>query len=155
MQQQGGLLKPAGRGESLLQPESCSLLLYLIWIGSGSCSAVAYLLTPGVRIYARPHNSFSWACSSAVTIVLLKTFEVKRRGDPVWFNGKSNARLCRALLVTCVHLGVYLFGGQLSAVCPLSPHTLPSFGNLNGFFLCSRQRERGEDGDVMFIQTTQ
>lgn len=105
MEQRDDLLKPAGRGESL-QPESGSLPLYLIWIGSGSCRAVAYLLTPGVRIYAWDHNSFSWACSSAVHNCPVKAFEVETQGDPARFNGKSNARLCRAVLVTCVHFMV-------------------------------------------------
>ncbi len=150
MEQRGGLLKPAGTGESL-QPESGSLPLYLIWIGSGSCGAVAYLLTPGVRIYAQDHNSFSWACSSAVHNCPVKAFEVQTRGDPVRFNGKSDARLCGAVLVTCVHFMVLFIWGQLSAVYPLSPprsHTLPSFSNLNGFSLCSRLRSEEEKTEI-------
>lgn len=81
------LLKPAGRRESL-QPESGSLLLYLIWIGSGSCRAVAYLLTRGVRFGAWDRNSFSWACSSATQNCPVKAFEDETPSDPVRFNGE-------------------------------------------------------------------
>lgn len=135
MEQRGSLLKPAGGGEPL-QAESGSLPLYLIWIGSGSCGAVAYLLTSRVRIYARDHNSFSWACSSAVHNCPVKAFEVKRRVNPLWFNGKSNASLCRSELVTCSLIGsIYSDAPSLTHT-----HTLPSFANLNGFSSCSRLR---------------
>ena len=146
-------MKPAGRGESL-QPESGSLPLYLIWIGSGSCRAVAYLLTRGVSVYAWYHNSFSWACSSAVHSCLVKAFEVETRGDPVRFNGKSNARLRSAVLVTCVHFTVLFIWGQLSAVFHyLAPshthtHSLHSFDNLNGFSLCPRLRREEEKTEI-------
>ena len=79
---------------------------------------------------------------------------METRGYPAWFNGKSNARLSRAVLVTCVHFMVLFIWGQLSAVYPLSlSQRLPSFSNLNGLSLCSRVEERGgggggEDGDV-------
>ncbi len=97
----------------------------------------------------------------------VKTFEVKTQGDPAQFNGKSNARLFRAVLVTCVHFKVLFIWVQLivlstpylSSLQPPSSsphihthahtHTLPSFSNLNGFSLSSskglkRRRQRSD-----------
>lgn len=97
---------------------------------------MAYLLTLGVRIYAQDHNSLSWACSSAVHNCPVKGFEVEMHGDLVQFNVKSKARLCRAVLVTCVHFRL-LFGGNLVLPTISHTHTLPSFSYPNGFSLCS------------------